>query len=71
MLAAFFALMVIVVLVNAAVVCVRAVRSGGVTASAEAPFVESKLVAPAGLIPTAAERRELAAADRAAAEVFR
>jgi carbon starvation protein len=59
-LAALFAVLVIVVIVNAAVVCVRAVRSGSTTASAETPFVESHLVAPAGLFPTAAERRELA-----------
>jgi carbon starvation protein len=61
-LAAFFALMVIVVLVNAIVVCVQAMRSGSTTASAEAPFEESHLVAPAGLFPSAQERRELAAA---------
>ena len=61
-LAAFFALMVIVVLVNAAWVCVRAVRTGSTSASAEDPFVESHLVAPAGIFPTAAERRELATA---------
>jgi carbon starvation protein len=59
-LAAFFALMVIVVLVNALVVCIRAIRSGSTEASAEAPFVESALTAPAGLFPTAQERRELA-----------
>jgi len=61
-LAAFFALMVIVVLVNAIWVCVRAVRSGTSSASAEEPFVQSHLVAPSGIFPTAAERRELAAA---------
>jgi len=61
-LAAFFALMVIVVILNALWVCVRAVRSGTSAASAEEPFVESHLVAPAGIFPTAAERRELAAA---------
>ena len=61
-LAAFFALMVIVVLVNAIWVCVRAVRSGTSSASAEDPFVQSHLVAPSGIFPTAAERRELAAA---------
>jgi carbon starvation protein len=61
-LAAFFAVMVIVVLVNAIWVCVRAVQSGSARASAEAPFVESAIVAPAGLFPSAQERRELAAA---------
>jgi carbon starvation protein len=58
-LAAFFAALVVLVIVNAAVVCWRAVRSPAPLASSEAPFVESKLVAPAGIIPTAAERREL------------
>jgi carbon starvation protein len=64
-LAAFFALMVIVVIVNALVVCVRAVRSGQPIATAEAPFVTSHLVAPSGLFARADERRELAAAASA------
>ncbi len=59
MLAAVFALLVIVVIANAAVVCLRALRAGGVTASAEAAYVESRIVAPSGLIPTAQERRQL------------
>ncbi len=58
-LAAVFALLVIVVIANAAVVCLRALRAGGVTASAEAAYVESRIVAPSGLIPTAQERRQL------------
>jgi carbon starvation protein len=62
-LAAFFALMVVVVLVNAIWVCVRAIQAGSTTASAEAPFVESTLVAPSGLFPTARERQELARQD--------
>jgi carbon starvation protein len=66
-LAAFFAVMVIVVIVNGIWVCVRAVRSGAPGASAEAPFVESQLVAPSGLFATAAERRETAAAGVAGA----
>ena len=37
----------------------RALRAGGVTASAEAAYVESRIVAPSGLIPTAQERRQL------------
>jgi len=61
-LAAFFAVMVVIVLVNAVWICVRAVRSGAASASAEEPFVESRLVAPSGLFSTAAERRALAIA---------
>ena len=61
-LAAVFALLVIVVILNAVWVCVRAVRSGAPGASAEDPFVESHLDAPSGLIPTAEERRRLATA---------
>jgi carbon starvation protein len=64
-LAALFAVLVIIVILNAIVVCVRALRAGGSTASAEAPYVRSRIVAPAGLIPTAAERRELALAGGA------
>ncbi len=60
--AALFALLVIVVIGNAALVCVRALRSGTAPPTTEAPYVESQLVAPAGLIPTAEERRELALA---------
>jgi carbon starvation protein len=66
-LAALFAALVIVVIANAALVCVRALRAGSPPPTTEAPFVESRLVAPAGLIPTAAERRELALAGSGAA----
>ncbi|WP_326636001.1 carbon starvation protein A [Streptosporangium sp. NBC_01755] len=59
-LAAMFALLVIIVLVNAVVVCRRAIRSRDLLSTAEAPYVESSIVAPAGLFATAAERRELA-----------
>jgi carbon starvation protein len=60
-LAALFAALVIIVILNAAVVCWRAVRSGQPMPTAESPYVESHLVAPAGLIATAAERRAMAA----------
>jgi carbon starvation protein len=59
-LAAFFAVMIIIVILDAARVCVRAIRSREGLSTAEAPFVESKIVAPAGIFPTADERRELA-----------
>ncbi len=61
-LAALFAILVVVVIGNAAWVCLRALRSPGPTPTTESPYVESQLVAPAGLIPTAEERRELAMA---------
>jgi len=61
-LAAVFALLVIVVLVNAAIVCGRAVTTRTVTASTEAPFELSRLEAPSGLFaPRSARRCELAA----------
>ena len=61
-LAALFALLVIVVIVDAARVWVKAIRAGKPLPSTEAEFVESRIVAPAGLIPTAEEREALAAA---------
>jgi carbon starvation protein len=67
-LAALFALMIIVVIADGARTCVKALRAGGEIESAEAPFVESHIRAPSGLIPTAAERRELAAVGAAGGE---
>lgn len=67
-LAAMFALLVIIVLVNAVVVCRRAIRSRDLLSTAEAPYVESSIVAPAGLFATAAERRELAEVGRGTTE---
>lgn len=61
-LAAFFAILVVIVIVNAAWVCYKAIRAREPIPTAEAPYVKSKIVAPAGLFPTAEERRELAAA---------
>lgn len=61
-LAALFAILVIVVIANAAWVCYKAVRAREPMPTTEAPYVKSKIVAPAGLFPTAEERRELAAA---------
>jgi carbon starvation protein len=66
-LAAMFALLVIIVLTNAVVVCVHAVRSPTLPSSTQAPFVESRIVAPSGLIPTAQERAELALVGAAGA----
>jgi carbon starvation protein len=55
-LAAFFALMIIIVIADAARVCIRAIRSREGLATAESPFVESKIVAGSGLLPTREER---------------
>jgi carbon starvation protein len=62
LLAALFAILIIIVIADGARTCVRALRSREPLPTSEAPFVESRIVAPAGLIPTAQERRELAAA---------
>jgi carbon starvation protein len=59
-LAALFAVLVILVIGNAALVCWRALRSSELPPTSEAPFVTSTIVAPAGLLTTAEERRELA-----------
>ena len=64
-LAAFFALMIVVVVLDAARVCVRSIklqRAGQVVTTTETPHVRSTIVAPSGLIPTAEERRALAEA---------
>jgi carbon starvation protein len=59
----FFALLVLVVVVHAAVVIVRAIRAGGLPTTEE-PFVQSRIVEPAGLIPTAEEKRAMAEHER-------
>jgi carbon starvation protein len=59
-LCALFAVLIIIVLLDAARVCLKAVRARGGLPTAETPHVESQLFAPAGLIPTAAEKRVLA-----------
>lgn len=58
-LAAVFAILVIVVIADAARIWVKAIRAKGPLPSTESAFVESTIVAPAGLIPTADERRQL------------
>jgi carbon starvation protein len=60
---AAFALLVIVVAVNAAVVIVKALRSGGLPTTEE-PAVKSNLVEPSGLFPTAEEKRAIAEHER-------
>ncbi|MFG2488588.1 carbon starvation CstA family protein [Streptomyces virginiae] len=61
-LCALFALLIIVVLADAARTCLKAVRDPGSATLSETPWTESKIVAPAGLIATAEERAEFAAA---------
>jgi carbon starvation protein len=60
-LAAFFAVLIIIVLASSAVVWVRAIRAGGSLPTTEVPYRRSRIVAPAGLWPTAEEKRQLAA----------
>ncbi len=59
-LAAFFAILVVVVILDAARVCVRAVRRPETVTTTEVPYVRSTLVAPSGLVATKAERTEMA-----------
>jgi carbon starvation protein len=58
-LSALFAVLVILVLADAARVCVRSVRRPATATLNEAPYVESTLTAPAGLVPTEEEKAEL------------
>ncbi|WP_432112151.1 carbon starvation CstA family protein [Streptomyces sp. YPW6] len=62
MLSALFALLIIVVLVDAGRVCYKAIRDPEGVRLHEAPYVESRLVAPASLVATKEEKAELAAA---------
>ncbi|GAA1314679.1 carbon starvation protein A [Pseudonocardia xinjiangensis] len=59
-LAALFAILIIIVIANALVVWYRALTSSEPLPSTEAPAVPSQIVAPSGLIPTADEKRALA-----------
>ncbi|MGW6022634.1 carbon starvation CstA family protein [Streptomyces sp. NPDC055099] len=61
-LSAALALLIVIVIADAARICVKHVRNPQSTKLSEAAYVESKLVAPAGLIATPEEKAELAAA---------
>ncbi|GHE86462.1 carbon starvation protein, membrane protein [Streptomyces longispororuber] len=61
-LSAVLALLVVVVLADATRVCVRHIRDPLSSRLSEAPFVESRTAAPAGLFATPEEKAELAAA---------
>ena len=58
-----FALLVIVVVVNAAFVIAKALRAGGLPTTEE-PAIPSQLVEPAGLLATAEEKRAIAEHER-------
>ena len=60
-LAALFAVLIIIVIADGARTCIKTLRSRQPIPTTEVPFTASKITAPAGLFPTAAERRELAA----------
>ncbi|MGY0491873.1 carbon starvation CstA family protein [Streptomyces sp. WG-D5] len=57
-LSAALALLIVVVVLDALRVCVKHVRNPQASKLSEAPYVESTLVAPAGLVPTQAEKAE-------------
>jgi carbon starvation protein len=59
-LAAVFALLVVAVIVDAARIWIRAIRRPDAVAIIEAPAEPSRIFAPAGLIPTAEEREQMA-----------
>jgi carbon starvation protein len=56
----FFALLVIVVVINAVVVIARAIRAGGSLPTTEEPATPSQLVEPADLSAAAEEKRAIA-----------
>ncbi|MEU6840671.1 carbon starvation CstA family protein [Streptomyces sp. NPDC046716] len=57
-LSAALALLVVVVILDAARICVKHVRDPRSSKLSEAPYVESALVAPAGLFPSRKEKEE-------------
>ena len=61
---AFFALLVLVVVVHAVVVIARALRAGGPVPTTEEPAVRSSIVEPSGLFATAEEKRAMAEQER-------
>jgi carbon starvation protein len=61
-LAALFAVMIIVVILDASRIWLRVIAGRRTLSTTETPFVESKLFAPAGLFPTGEERVAFAGA---------
>jgi carbon starvation protein len=70
-LAALFAVMIIVVILDASRIWFRVIFERRTLPTTEAPFVESKIFAPAGLIATAQERSVLAGANGGAVRTDR
>ncbi|WP_367044889.1 carbon starvation CstA family protein [Streptomyces sp. Je 1-332] len=64
-LSAALALLIVIVIADAARICVKHVRNPQASKLSEAEYVESKLTAPAGLIATPEEKAEVAAAKAA------
>ncbi|MEV4059766.1 carbon starvation CstA family protein [Nonomuraea dietziae] len=62
-LAALFAILIIIVILDAIRVWVKAIRAREPLPDTEAPFEESRILAPAGLIATREERRQMAATE--------
>jgi carbon starvation protein len=62
-LAALFATMIIVVILDASRIWFKAIRAREPLPTTEEPFEESRIFAPAGLFPTAEERLALAGAN--------
>jgi carbon starvation protein len=62
-LAALFAVLIVIVILDAARIWFSVIAGRRPAETTEAPYVESRIVAPAGLFPTAEERALLAGAD--------
>ncbi|MFE3601394.1 carbon starvation CstA family protein [Streptomyces sp. NPDC059096] len=62
-LSAIFAVLILVVIADAGRVCFKAIRDPESARLTEVPYTESRIVAPAGMIPTKEEKAELAAAE--------
>ncbi|MFJ8939409.1 carbon starvation CstA family protein [Streptomyces sp. NPDC102365] len=58
-LTAVLALLIVVVIADATRVCIRHVRRPALSTLSEAPYIESQIIAPAGLIPTREEKEEV------------
>ncbi|WP_420000524.1 carbon starvation CstA family protein [Streptomyces boninensis] len=61
-LSALFAILVVIVIADAARVCIKSIRNPESVVSHEEPYTKSEYVAPAQLFPTKEEKAELAAA---------
>jgi len=61
-LAAFFAILIVIIILDAARVCWKAIRTHRELPTTETPFVESKIVAGSGLFPSPEERAQLVGA---------